>query len=61
MGMAAIMAEEHGEGVHVDMGCVHHNVEALIADHGTNGELNLDQFLEVFHEAEEHGPCYHEA
>ena len=59
--MVAFMLEEHGMGGHVDMGCVHGNIEHIIAEHGTDGELNLEQFKTADHEAEDPvGPCFHE-
>ena len=59
--MVAFMLEEHGMGGHVDMGCVHENIEHIIAEHGTDGQLDLDQFMTAYHEAEDPvGPCFHE-
>ena len=46
---------------HVDLGCVHENIEHIIAEHGTDGELDLEQFKTAVHEAEDPvGPCFHE-
>ena len=43
------------------MVCVHDNIEHIVAEHGTDGELNLDQFITAVHEAEDPvGPCFHE-
>ena len=59
--MISIMLEHDGMGEHVDMGCVHDNIEHIVAEHGTDGELNLDQFITAVHEAEDPvGPCFHE-
>ena len=63
--MVAFMLEEHGMGGHVDMGCVHGNIEHIIAErdseHGTDGQLDLEQFKTSVHEAEDPvGPCFHE-
>ena len=59
--MVSMMLEHDGMGEHVDMGCVHDNIEHIVAEHGTDGELNLDQFITAVHEAEDPvGPCFHE-
>ena len=59
--MISMMLEHDGMGEHVDMGCVHDNIEHIVAEHGTDGELNLDQFITAVHEAEDPvGPCFHE-
>jgi hypothetical protein len=60
MGLITMMLEEHGMMNHVDMGCVAHNVHAIVDAHGTNGELNFEQFEKAVHEAEDPvGPCFH--
>ena len=59
--MISMMLEHDGMGEHVDMGCVHENIEHIIAEHGTDGQLNLDEFITAYHEAEDPvGPCFTE-
>ena len=61
-GAIATELDMHGMAHDVDFVCVHDNLVHIAHehDHDGDGELNLDEFVEAWHEAEDPvGPCFH--